>query len=198
MPSLSIARMSDLGDDRREDVARVFVDGYLDILKSVSKDRDRWAGALASAFVPEVFFVALDGDEVLGIAACSSRATRAMYLQLDDFREHLGFVRGTLAHRVMRPNFEAVLDYPASTGYVECVATSEKARGRGVATRLMEHIHTLPYDDFVLEVTDTNTGARRLYEKLGYQESSRKRSRFPWLTGHEYALYLHKTKPALG
>ena len=30
-------------------------------------------------------------------------------------------------------------------------------------------MHTAPYDEYVLEVTDTNVAARKVYEKLGFE-----------------------------
>jgi ribosomal protein S18 acetylase RimI-like enzyme len=184
--------LTELPPTRRREVAHVFAAAYARDLAGISRDVERWADALTSAFVPEVCFVALDAesDAVLGLAACSHAGVRAVRLDARALRRGLGVVRGTLAWLAMRPSFHAALPYPPTTGYVECVATAPEARGRGVASALMERIHALPFDDFVLEVTDVNDGARRLYERLGYHELRRKRSRLPWLTGYREALYL--------
>lgn len=196
MADILVRSMATLDDSYRQDVARVFVDGYIDALRSLSRDRERWESALAPAFVADRFWVALIDDEVLGIAACCGPGTRAMHLDREAFRTHLGRVRGSLAHRVMRGNFHRGVPLPEHAGYVECVATAARARGRGIATALMEHIQTLPYDRLLLEVADTNTGAIRLYERLGYHEVRRSKARLPWITGHRYALYL--ARPASG
>lgn len=190
MEDILVRSMAALDDSYRLDVARVFVDGYFDALRSLCRDRERWAAALAPAFVADRFWVALVDGEVLGIAACCSPGTRAMHLDRDAFRAHLGRVRGSLAHRVMRGSFHHRVAMAEHAGYVECVATAARARGRGIASALMEHIQTLPYDRLLLEVADTNTGAVRLYERLGYHEVSRRTARLPWITGHRYALYL--------
>ncbi|QAY62194.1 GNAT family N-acetyltransferase [Xylanimonas allomyrinae] len=66
-----------------------------------------------------------------------------------------------------------------------------------MATTLMRHLETLPFDELVLEVTDVNAAARRLYERLGYVELRRRRSRTPWLTGYREAISLrHRTPEA--
>ncbi|ACZ31771.1 GCN5-related N-acetyltransferase [Xylanimonas cellulosilytica DSM 15894] len=194
---IAVVPLTDLPAARRPEVARVFAAAYAQDLSTISSDRAGWAVALAPAFVPGVCFVALDGGsdaDVLGLAACSHGSTRALRLDPRALRRGLGVVRGTFAFAVMRRTFHRPLPYPETTGYVECVATAPAARGRGVATALMEHLHGLPYDEFVLEVTDVNDGARRLYERLGYRELRRKRSRAPWLTGYREALYLGRSR----
>jgi ribosomal protein S18 acetylase RimI-like enzyme len=57
---------------------------------------------------------------------------------------------------------------------VEFVATASKFRGKGVASAIMNYLFTFPqYNEYVLEVADTNTNAVKLYEKLGYKEFKR-------------------------
>lgn len=192
MPNLRVEPLSALPPSSVPAVARVFVEAYAADLASISRDQRRWAAALEPAFVPERFWVALDGGEVLGIAAVSHQSRRAMALDAGALRRHLGVVRGTVASLVMRRTFHRAVPYPATTGYVECVATATAARGRGVATTLMRHLETLPYDELVLEVTDANEGARRLYQRLGYEEIGRRRSRAPRLTGYREALVLRR------
>ncbi|WP_330218430.1 GNAT family N-acetyltransferase [Sporosarcina globispora] len=54
------------------------------------------------------------------------------------------------------------------------VATSVNYRGKGVATELLKTImDSTSYDEYVLEVADTNTSAFKLYEKLGFAEFMR-------------------------
>lgn len=189
-----VVRLTDLDGAARAEAARVFVEGYSNELETLSKDRDAWTRALTPALVSEVFYGAVDdGGHVLGIAACSNAATRAMRLDPTALRKNLGAVRGSLAALFMGGTFhKSIDDVSDGTGYVECVSTATHARGRGVATALMEHIHDLPYREFVLEVTDVNAGARRLYERFGYREYRRKPSRFPRITGYREAIWMRR------
>ncbi|HEX6151159.1 hypothetical protein [Nocardioides sp.] len=98
MGDLTVERMPDSDRAVRRQVADVFVDGYFDALSKISKDRERWSRALEPSFVPEVFYVARDGDEIVGIAACSTNQTRARRLSRHAMAEHLGRVRGTFAY----------------------------------------------------------------------------------------------------
>ena len=101
-----------------------------------------------------------------------------------------------LAYNVMKNEFNPALPYDEETGYIECVATTTKARGKGVSTALMQHVkEELPYKRYVLEVTDSNQVALSLYQKLGFREIERKSEidaeekgfRRPYLHGMEKA-----------
>lgn len=53
--------------------------------------------------------------------------------------------------------------------YVDVLATTKKARGRGVATKLLEYVFSLPkYKECYIEVLSKNLNAIRLYEKSGF------------------------------
>ena len=60
------------------------------------------------------------------------------------------------------------------TWYVNSVAVFEEARGLGVGSRLMKRAEEIAKDlglrGLSLIVSDANHGARRLYERLGYEE----------------------------
>lgn len=178
MASLSVVRLSDLDPVPRLAVARLFVEAYQHDLPRCKKQehQERWARALASAFVPEQIYVAVEGGEVLGMAAVSYGTHRALRLRARDMRRHLGLLLGTVLHAIMAPMFGKKLPWPESTEYIEAVATAERARGRGVASAVLERLHSLPFEECMLDVGDANTGAKRLYERLGYQEAYRERA----------------------
>ena len=66
----------------------------------------------------------------------------------------------------------------AGTWYVNAVATFPDARGLGVGSRLMEwaehRADVLGLRGTSLIVSDANRGARRLYERLGYEDVARR------------------------
>ena len=66
----------------------------------------------------------------------------------------------------------------AGTWYVNAVATFPDARGLGIGSQLMEWAEhtasTLGLRATSLIVSDANLGARRLYERLGYEEAARR------------------------
>ena len=65
-----------------------------------------------------------------------------------------------------------ILRVPLIRGYVMGLAVKESHRGRGIGTKLLKHAEERIFSEspnaFIC-ATSFNTGARRLYERLGYQ-----------------------------
>ena len=195
MSHITIERMSNLDKKNRKEVTQIFVDAYYDSLTFLSKDKNKLNEAFEHAFVSDVFFVAFNQEKAVGILACSTNKSRALHLRKKEFKKYFGFIKGTISLYLMKKNFHAPLNYSDYMTYIECVATSTQARGRGVATHLMEYVYNqLPYTEYILEVVDNNTNAIRLYEKLGFREFKRKKAKFPKLMGYKYAIYMKKSK----
>ncbi|GAB6931103.1 hypothetical protein JCM10914A_50860 [Paenibacillus sp. JCM 10914] len=172
---IHIRRMADIDRDVRDEVAEVFVDGYYSELSYFTKDRNLLKLAFRDLFSPEVFYLAEVEGEVVGILACAHNKQRAMPVEITPLQNALGETTGELAYNVMKKEFNSPIPYDNETGYIECVATSERARGKGVSTALMKYVmEELPYSRYVLEVTNRNEIAHRMYQKLGFQEIERK------------------------
>ncbi|MGG1879513.1 GNAT family N-acetyltransferase [Paenibacillus cisolokensis] len=175
MKGLRIIRMADAERDVRDEVAGVFVDGYYNELSYFTRDRSILKSAFKRLFSPEALYLAEESGVIVGMAGCSSNKLRAMPVELQPLQEAFGINTGELAFNVMSGEFNSPLPYDDDTGYIECVATLERARGRGVSTSLMIYVmEELPYRRYVLEVTDRNETAIRLYRKLGFQEIERR------------------------
>lgn len=180
--------------DVSREVASVFVDGYEEDMAFISKDREQLIEAFSKMICPDVFYFAeLDG-EIVGILACSNNKNRALTIDRKIMRNAFGFVKGSIAHHFMKDEFNVPLPYDDETGYVECVATTVKARGKGVSTSLMKYV--LEHEDYkryTLEVTDANEVAYRLYKKLGFTEYSTIKESFSKYKGFKYRIYMELT-----
>lgn len=183
-----------LGEECRTKLSEIFVDGFGKDLRAFSRDRPTLVRALEHMFVLETFYVGLEAGEVAGIAACESGEARAIRSDRRELIRHLGLVRGTIARSVFRQYFEKPPEKAGEgVATVGFVATAPTYRGRGVATAILERIHTsLPYDEFILEVASNNTSALKLYNKLGYREYKRVKQRFPQLSGFDYLVHMVK------
>ena len=75
----------------------------------------------------------------------------------------------------MQPLVELEAGAPGSW-YINAIATFENHRGKGVARKLIEEAQRQAQsqgcDRISLIVASENTGAKRLYEKLGYRDVS--------------------------
>jgi len=183
--------MSGCGDDVRREAALVFIDGFYRELSFLSRDRDRLAGAFARMINPDAFWLAVRDGAVVGILACSDRAKQAINLDRALMRRSFGLLRSSIACRIMKGEFGKAGLYPEGTGYIECVATSSAARRQGVASGLLRHLlKHAPYRRYALDLTDANTEARRLYEKMGFVETKRVREPFGRIKGFRERIFM--------
>ncbi|WP_224768245.1 GNAT family N-acetyltransferase [Metabacillus idriensis] len=193
---IEIKRASELEENTKKKMSEIFVDGFGKDLTFFSKDKEKLVKDLEHTFVDDAFYCALIDGEMAGITACTNGKVSSVYLNNKELRKHLGLYKGTLAGLFLKPEFEKP---PIETGNniasVEFVATASKYRGNGVATAIMNYIFSFPhYDQYVLEVADTNTGALKLYEKLGYRELTRIKHKHSKRSGINYLVYMKYRK----
>ena len=176
----------------REAIASLIVEAYRDEFSTLSRDMDKITAALTPAVEIDRFFVADRGGDVIGAIACTDHTGRAMRVTAADWRRHLGLVRGTLAARILAPQWMSQFDNPLATGYIEFVAVAERCRRQGIATRLVDGvIAQTHYRDFELEVTDVNTPARDCYRKIGFVDVRRNKEKFGRIKGFRERIYMH-------
>jgi ribosomal protein S18 acetylase RimI-like enzyme len=193
--SIEIKKMSGSNGITKNDVAGVFVEGYYNLLSSLCKDKNKLINAFENAVNENVFYIALDGDKPVGITACANNKGRALHLDKNNLKKNLGFIKGSMAYSFMKNEFNTPLAYPTNTAYIECVATIPEARGKGVATEMMKYIlNEQLYDEYILEVADTNHTAKKIYEKLGFKEFERKKEKFAKIKGVNYRIYMKINK----
>jgi ribosomal protein S18 acetylase RimI-like enzyme len=84
---------------------------------------------------------------------------------------------GTLPAMLVPPH--QLMNLAPATWYVHTLAAYPEHRGRGLGTALLAEADRLAAragtPGLSLMVTDTNTGARRLYERCGYREAARRK-----------------------
>ncbi|QQK80157.1 N-acetyltransferase [Salicibibacter cibi] len=188
---ISVRPMRELKHDVSREVAAVFVDGYEKDLAFLSNNREKLVEAFQKMISPDVFFIATLEDEIVGILACSNNKNRALTIDKTILRNSFGYVKGSMAYHFMKDEFNKKLSYQDETGYIECVATTVKARSKGVSTALMRYVLANEnYYRYILEVVDTNEVAYRLYKKLGFTEFERKKERFSKMKGFKHRIYM--------
>ncbi|PXX08915.1 acetyltransferase (GNAT) family protein [Mycolicibacterium moriokaense] len=179
----------------RAGIAAVVVEAYRREFSTLSRKVDTITAVLTPAVEVDRFFVADGGGDVIGAVACTDRTGRAMRVLAADWRSNLGLVRGTVAARILAPQWISQLDYPDDTGYIEFVAVAERARRQGIATRLIEGvIAQTRYTNFELEVTDVNVAARDCYRRVGFVDVNRKKEKFGRIKGFRERIYMHYTR----
>ncbi|MDR1894847.1 MAG: GNAT family N-acetyltransferase [Spirochaetales bacterium] len=196
---IEIKRANEIEKGIREKISEIFVQGFGKDLRFFSKDYNILKKALAHIFVLDLFYIALANNEIAGIMACTNMKTFCIQHDKKTFIKHLGLIKGISADMVFKNYFQKYPKYPVETNEktasVEFVATSEKYRGQGIASAIMRHLWTFPeYNEYILEVADTNIPAVKLYEKLGYKEIYRKKQKFSKYAGINYLIYMKYSK----
>lgn len=182
--------------DVSREVAAVFVDGYEKDLAFLSNNREKLIEAFQKMICPDVVYFATLEGEIVGILACSNNRNRALTMDKTILRDSFGYVKGSMAYHLMKDEFNTKLSYPDDTGYIECVATAVKARGKGISTALMNYVLEYEgYHRYILEVVDTNEAAYRLYKKLGFTELKRKKESFSKIKGFKHRIYMELFAP---
>ena len=196
---MAVVDVRKMGDDAEAQrlAAAVFVEGYYKDLSTLCKDKNRLINAFAGGFNADVCYIAAVDGEVVGLAACSNNKGRALQLDLKRMRRGIGFFKGSLAYAFMHKEFHAPLTgYADNAAYIECVATAPQARGKGVATSIMQFIlNKLPYNEYILHVADTNPTAQSIYNKLGFTEFDRKKESLAKIKGVNYQIYMKINTP---
>lgn len=188
---IEIKRMDTVDADISTEVAIVFVDGYYNEISYISKDREKLVRIFKNAFVKETIFIALMDGEVAGILACSDNKMRSIYINKEDIIANLGIIKGTFIYFLLEKEFHTPISYDNNTAYIESVATLSVAQGKGVATRLLEHIiKKLPYNEFRLTVKDNNKSAISIYNKLGFWEFDKMKAGFFERKFFKFKLYM--------
>lgn len=197
--NIEIVKASELSINPRPDMSKVFVEGWYKELKMLCKDKSKLEDAFEHIFKLEDFYLALVDQKIMGFVAVCDRVDekRVIYFDKKVMRKHLGFFRGSFATYMLTKIMikkKYPFEIPVGTGVIEFVATSAKARGKGVAGRTIEHvIATTGYQEYILEVIDTNHGAIKLYERLGFEEFTREKSPYPPKhSGFEYMIYMKR------
>jgi ribosomal protein S18 acetylase RimI-like enzyme len=73
------------------------------------------------------------------------------------------------------------------------IDVTKNARGRGVATKLLEFAFSLPeYKECYIEVLSKNLTAKKLYEKCGFIVYKKKPFSFITLMGHGYPIKMKR------
>jgi len=175
---LVIRNLAELDEGQRRQAVEIFAASFYEPLAFLSSEIEKIADTLEHAFIHNHFCAGLLEGNVVGIVACSTREERSHRFNRMELVRHLGPLRGTLAYMQLRKVYEKPLQLQPHQCCIEWVATDSAYRGKGISRRIQQYLlEELPYEEFVLQVMNTNYSAIRLYEKLGFTIYDRKPNR---------------------
>ncbi len=151
------------------DAAGLYWQAFGEKLGKLMGPEARGAAFFADSLNHEAVLAAMEGDQLLGIAAFKTSAhgfsaggTAALF-------RHYGL--GALWRLIPL----AMLERKAPDGILQMdgICVSAQARGKGVGTALLNALFThaadTGYEGVTLDVIDTNPRAKALYENLGFE-----------------------------
>ncbi|MCL2445157.1 MAG: GNAT family N-acetyltransferase [Oscillospiraceae bacterium] len=169
---MQIVNLSELTETQIDQAITVFVEGLYQYMgASITKDKTKLHILFKAMLDPAQVIVAMQDCCAVGIlgwgnrdshAAKSCRKLLVQQLGLYGIGVHVGL-------NVSQPKLTR-----DDEGRVEYLAVCESMRGQGVGGKLINHLcSTLPYRSYMLETTEENTAAVRLYSKLGFVRSEK-------------------------
>lgn len=196
VPDMTVVRMTTLTDEQKDRVRQIFIDSYYKEMKILSSEREHLLEGFNHVLIEEAIHVAMIGDEPVAMAGCSTNKKRSMVADKKDFLAYFGRVMGPFGVVCFKKEFETPLKISDDTLYFECVATAEAHRGKGIASEMLsELIRTLPYKTFSLDVYNTNERAKRVYDRLGFKETGRKKSLLgKFFLGYQENIWMSRPK----
>ncbi len=172
---LVIRNLAELDEGQQRQAVEIFAASFYEPLAFLSPEIEKIADTLEHAFLHNHFYAGLLEGNVVGIVACSTREQRSHRFNRTELVRHLGPLKGTMAYLQLRNVYEKPFQLQPHQCCIEWVATDSAYRGKGISRRIQQYLlEELPYEEFVLQVMNTNYSAIRLYEKLGFTIYDRK------------------------
>jgi len=177
-------------------IARTIAYSFEKDFSGFAKDMERLAKAFENGIDAARFIVAEQDGELVGVLGYADCEGRPISLTKKDCRKNLGIFKGFIAHMVLVEEFMLPLNCSAGTGCIDVVGVLEKARGQGIAKDLLKEaagynpLHT----ELVLNVTEINGTAMKLYEKFGFVEYKRVPYKFAKSAGFKEKVHMRYTK----
>jgi ribosomal protein S18 acetylase RimI-like enzyme len=160
-----------LGEAQRARAGQIYYEAFKRKLLPLVGRPEETRQVLTAGLKLHMAIGALVNGKLLGLAGLHSREGLFSRVELRDGFKHLGFFRGFYAWAVLNL-FGAGANCPPDHLRIAALAVDASERGKGLGSRLLEAVFDKArkegFHAVRLEVVDTNTGARQLYERSGF------------------------------
>ncbi|GCF93196.1 hypothetical protein NRIC_10870 [Enterococcus florum] len=155
-------------DCQKRQAVEVFLEGFGHMM-TFTKNAEKLRALFLKAFHPSYMLLYVENQQVLGVLGMATNNVRPIKFDKKQCKELFGRVKGSMICAQMNAIFQSQAVEKDTDLYLDVIATAKEARGRGIATKLIEHCFQLSdYQDYYIEVLSKNTNAKRLYEHLGF------------------------------
>ena len=160
-----------LTEDQRPQAGKIYYEAFRRKLQPLVGKPQATLMVLTAGLNLDLAMGALVDGKLLGLAGLHNQAGIFSRVTWRSSIQHMGLLRGAYAWAVLNL-FGAGANCPPGHLRIAALAVDASARGQGLGSLLLDAIFARARSEGCtavrLEVVDTNTAARRLYERLGF------------------------------
>lgn len=192
MSMYEIKAYGQLSNAQKRETTGIFLEGFGHMM-TFSKDTKDLEDLFSTSFHSSYIYAYLENEKALGILGIATNQIRPIKIDLNHCVSIFGKLKGMIICRQMNMIFQSQVVKKSTDIYIDILATTKNARGKGVATRLLEYAFSLPeFEDCYIEVLSNNENAKRLYEKCGFTTYKKKRYSYTTLMGYGYPIMMKR------
>lgn len=199
MDNKGISISNKLSEKQKEQVCRLIYQGFYKKLSNYwifEKNIDKGADVLKGCINYENGIYAIEDDNVVGFIGVQYRKNKFREFNSKTLRPYYG-VFGSMWRGIVNKLENKSESLKNNEMYIDLIVVDANSRGKGIASLLIDNITRFSiendFDKILLDVVDTNEGAIKLYEKLGYK--TMKTMDFKGFTdfmGYRKVMYMYK------
>lgn len=159
-----------LADHYRHQAAKLYYEAFRQKFEPIMDSQEDGVAILEESFVAELGLIALCRDELVGVAGLQYNGRDFVHIRVSSFVRQYGWLRGLFKLVLLNVCFAG--RHPKEEVKIDSIVVHPAMRGKGIGTRLLEAVFDFAraggFRAVRLEVVDTNPGARRLYERMGF------------------------------
>jgi len=174
-----IKKLSKLDESQIEQAINVFIEGFYNIMSSISKDKEKLHWLFKNSFDYDMTYAYLQNGEAVGFLGLGNNHKRALSLDIDYFMKILPDSLPGIAGKSMYKAMYSSMCKPhvgdSHEIYIDFIATNPEYRSTGIGTKLIGYIRgDLGYRTIKLDVMTKNPRAKKFYERMGFKVTKTK------------------------
>ena len=166
-----IVKLSELDDNQLNQAIDVFIEGFYDTLKSVSKDKEKIHKLFKHSFDSDMTYAFLHEGDAVGFLGVANHHKRPIKLNKEVFIEVLGGLAGKQSYKAVSAAFEKIKVHNPDEILIDYIATDPNHRSMGIGRKMIEYVRdNLGYRYIWLEVSSKNPRGIAFYEREGFKK----------------------------
>ena len=160
-----------INNEKINQISDILYDAFKNKLNIFIDDKNKACNIIKKSINSNMGFYALDDNgEVIGVLGTVTNANRFYKLRFKSILEEYSFVKTLIKYIPLK--IESMTKAKKNEVYINLLAVKKGHRGRGIGSELLStisnHFKKRGYKYLRLTVINTNMGAKKMYEKHGF------------------------------